>query len=341
MAAPFPDLSDPPWTPGLAAQLEQAALAIGQLGARVSASPLAQIWCQRAKWTGFAVALQGQGAEIEEIDIFGHECGAPLPHRAPLSTTIYDRDELSNWLAGTAKPIPHWREIVRYPQDLPFDWKERPALLRALQLVAAHSRQEPGIRPALDLPILLAALKITRTPLPCLVSADKAWRYSPRDRDAIVRRYLRGLAKTSEIGLERLGHLEEQRVRAAHAIERATRPGRLAELLAWSLKFPVLSPRRVSDHLGLSISGAGKLLKRAEAAGSLVEISGRRAWKIYVSADIAIGFGLVNRPRGRPPSPLRAPPPLNETLSRFDAELKAIDQRLAQLGIHGSNADDI
>ena len=341
MTTPFPDLSDPPWTPGLAALMEQAALAIGRLDARVSASPLAQIWYQRAKWTGFAEALQGQGAEIEEIDIFSRESGAPLPHRAPLSTTIYDRDELSNWLAGTAKPIPHWREIVRYPQDLPFDWKERPALLRALQLVASHSRQEAGIMPALDLPLLLTTLKITRTPLPCLVTADKAWRYSPRDRDPTIRRYLRNLTKASEIGLERLGHLEDQRVRAAQTIERAARPGRLVELLAWSLKCPVLSPRNVSEKLGLSISGAGKLLTRAEGAGLLVEISGRRAWKIYVSADIAIGFGFVDRPRGRPPSPLRAAPPLNETLSRFDAEMKAIDQRLAQLGIHGSNADDM
>ena len=68
----------------------------------------------------------------------------------------------------------HWREIVRYPQDLPAEWTERPALLRALQLVATHSRQEIGIKPALDLPVLLTALKITRTPLPCLVTADKA-----------------------------------------------------------------------------------------------------------------------------------------------------------------------
>lgn len=341
MPAPLPDLSDPPWTPALAALLEQAALAIGRLDARISASPLADTWRQRATWTGYAKALQGQGAEIEEIDIFGRECGAPLPHRVPLATSTYDREELSGWLAGTPKPAPHWREIVRYPQDLPADWSERPALLRALQLIASHARQEAGIMPALDLPIVLAALKITRTPLPCLVTPDKAWRYCPRDRDAMIRRYLRGLARASEIGLERLRHLEDQRVRAAHAIGRATRPGRLSELLAWSLKFPVLSPRNVSNHLGLSISGAGKLLTRAEAAGLLVEISGRRAWKVYVTADMAIGFGLIDRPRGRPPSPLRTATPLNETLSRFDAEMKAIDQRLAQLGVHRSNADEM
>ena len=340
MAAPFPDLSDPSWTADLASLLAEAALAIGRLDARVCASPLANIWRHRAKWLGIAKALQGQGVEIDEIDIFGRECEVPLPHRLVPNTSVYDRLELSNWLAGARNRTPHWREIVRYPEDLPFDWKERPALLRALQLIASHSRQEAGIMPALDLPLLLTTLKITRIPLPCLVTADKAWRYSPRERDPIIRRYLRSLIKASEIGLERLCHLEDHRLRAAQTIQRAARPGRLAELLAWSLNFPVLSPRSVSDNLLLTISGAGKLLRRAEEAGLLVEISGRQAWKVYISADIAIGFGFLDRPRGRPP-PLWAGPPLNETLLRSDAEMQSIGQRLAQLGVHGPEPDDM
>src|SRR3546814_3832554 len=86
MPITIPDLSEPIWTSRLVARLERAAAAIGRLDARVSASPAAAPWQRRATWTGYTTALRVQGAEIDEIDIFGRECAVNLPGRRPMPT---------------------------------------------------------------------------------------------------------------------------------------------------------------------------------------------------------------------------------------------------------------
>ncbi len=85
MPRPLPDLSAPEWTQHLAALLERASLAIGRLDARVCATFTRTAWIERASWIGFAEARRGQGAEIDDIDVFGLSAGANLPQRRPLS----------------------------------------------------------------------------------------------------------------------------------------------------------------------------------------------------------------------------------------------------------------
>ncbi|MBN8846733.1 MAG: hypothetical protein J0I73_01355 [Sphingomonas sp.] len=78
-------LTSLPWSDPLAAALEQAALAIGRLNARISASPVRSAWQIRAAWSGYSKALQLQGVEIDEIDVFAWGCAIPLPGRARIS----------------------------------------------------------------------------------------------------------------------------------------------------------------------------------------------------------------------------------------------------------------
>src|SRR3546814_11429635 len=54
-------------------------------------------WQRRATWTGYTTALRVQGAEIDEIDIFGRECAVNLPGRRPMPTHLDDRDALPIW----------------------------------------------------------------------------------------------------------------------------------------------------------------------------------------------------------------------------------------------------
>lgn len=340
MATPSPALLDVAWASELAALLEATSLAIGRLDARICASPVRAAWAERASWAGFAAARQGQGAELDEIDIFALACGLPLPQRRPLAFAEDEAKALADWQTQLAnRSQPHWRELVPVTLDLPPDWRDRPALIRALALTAAHAAANRSAAPWLTQPALFASLGITEAPLPCLVAPDKALRLSPRD-PAIVRRYLKRLAKAAEDGLAQLAAMEADRRRAAAVLATQHRPGALVGLVALLQRRPLLSPAGVAQALGVGLSGAGKLLKRAAELGLLVEISGRQSWRAYLVPDVAVRFGFVSPPRGRP----RADPLLTESvdqlLVQFDAEMAAFDARFATIADAGEMLED-
>src|SRR3546814_5669271 len=89
------------------------------------------------------------------------------------------------------------------------------------------------------------------------------------------------------------------------------------------------------SSLGLSVAGASKLLERATAAGLMVEITQRRSWRQFLTADLAVEFGYTKASRGRPakvPPPLSTDRDLAEVFDRFDQELADIDALLARSG---------
>ena len=334
MAAPFPDLSTPDWSASLASALEQAALAIGRLDTRISTTSVSSAWQLRACWSGYAAALRAQGVEIDEIDIFGREYDLPLPGRRPVATLYNELSGLETWRNGLRDAQrQHWRELTPLSLDLPADWNDRPLLLRALELNARHARADRGIAPWLAFPALLSALGATRNVLPCLIPADKAWRLAPRDRAAIVPRNLKSLTRLAEDALERLSSIEACREAAARAIAADRRPWALGALLALLMITPVTTPREVAQTFDLTLSGAGKLLSRAAALDLVVEVSARQSWRVYLARDLAVRYGFVAAKRGRPLAPVASSPPIDDALAQFDAEMAALDARLARLGI--------
>jgi len=338
---PLPDLSTPAWTAKLAQRIERASASIARLDARVAVSPVANAWRQRSVWTGYAASLRGQSAEIEEIDIFARECGVSIPGRISPPSISEDAGDLARWQADLKdRSIHHWRDDVAYSTATPDDWRNRPALLRALEMLGRHARADRSITSWLNLPRLLHSMEVTATPLPCLAIADKALRLTPRDSEAIVARFLRQIAEAAATGLQRLDAMEEHRLRAAAVAGNTLRPGKLFPLLAFLQLRPVTSPRVVARQLELSISGAGKLLARAADAGLLVEISGRQAWRTYLVTDLAVAFGFARRPVGRPVEPPKVSEALDPSLSRFDAEMAELDAMLARLGVVSHVGDE-
>lgn len=334
MTRPISDLSEPVWTSKLVSALERAAASISRLDARVSVSPAAAPWSLRASWTGYATALRGQSAEIDEIDIFSRESGVKLPGRPAMPTHVDDPGTLQAWQGGLRQRQPHyWRDVAAIPTDVAEDWNRRPALLRALEVAARHARADATITPWLTIPSLLRSMNITHAMLPCLTIADKAFRLAPSEGQAIIVRNLRALADRAEEGLQRLQALEDHRLRAAAAIWDAHRPGKLLELVALIQFVPVVSPRLVAQKLHVSLSGAGKLLMRAADLELLTEVSGRRAWRTYMAPDLAVAFGFVSRPVGRPHAAPRQLPDLEPALSAFDREMAEVDAMLAKFSV--------
>lgn len=330
---PPPPLTALPWTPDLAAALAEASLAIGRLDARVSASSCAPAWRLRARWMGYARALQLQRFEIEEIDLIAHQCGLQLAGRARLETAGDPFAAFEPWRIRLAeKEGHHWREDLPFTFDPPEGWAEAPALARALTLLDTWARADTTIAPWLAFPVVLYRMGMTMSPLPCLVAGDAGQRFALDARPALLKRLLKQLRRSAEDGLARLTRLEDTVQRSAAAISEERRPGKLADLGRIALTRPCLAARSLAPLLDLTISGAGKLLERARALGMLAEVSGRGTWRTYVTPDIAVSLGLAPPPRGRPRLPPAPSPALDSVLATFDAEMAAFDARVARAG---------
>jgi hypothetical protein len=322
-------------SPQLAASLEAASLAIGRLDARVCATSVVKPWQLRAAWTGYARALQLQGHEIDEVDVFSWGCGVRVPGRVTGDTLADPFADFNPWRAQLALPVGrHWRE------DLPFEpladevFGRAPLLVRALEITRQHAGADLGISAWLALPLLLQRLGATQTPLPCLVVGTGAFRNRSGDPAVVLRQLLRALCDAADAGLASLTSIEADRRRAIHAIRGERRSGSLTELAALSLTAPVLSPQSVGKALGLSLSGAGKLLTRAAQLQLLREVTNRGSWRLYLTPDLAVTLGFMAAPRGRP----RAEPPalphdrdVAAIVDSFDAEMENFVRRFPNL----------
>ena len=313
--------------------VERAALAIGRLDARVSASSVAPAWHRRAAWTGYARALQLHGTEIDEIDVFSWGSGVHVPGRPARHTLVDEFSAFDPWLIRLQAQGRHWAE------DLPFtvaqapDRPRPPALLRTLSLLSEYLRAERSLDAWLSVPILLHRLGVTERPLPCLVAGDRRLIHPLRDMAPTWRRILRELEESAIAGGKCLTSIEDARAMAVAAIAAERRPSALHRLSALLLSAPVQSPEAVARKLKLTLSGAGKLLTRAAGLGLVVEVSGRKAWRTYVSPDLAVALGLLSAPRGRPAARPPSPEPvgdLRSVLAAFDRELADFDARFGE-----------
>jgi hypothetical protein len=75
-------------TPGDASAIAICSAAIARLDARISGSFVSKPWIVRAAWSGYAGALQLQGAEIEEIDVFSRACDLKSPNAMSAPPTL-------------------------------------------------------------------------------------------------------------------------------------------------------------------------------------------------------------------------------------------------------------
>ena len=330
MARPPLPFTALPWTPDLAAALGDAMAAIARLDARVSASSLSPAWTLRASWQGYANTLRLQQFAIEEIDIIAAQCGLRLAGREPPATVGEPMVDYALWRATLGEPAGrHWREDLPFTFDLPEGWGEAPALARALALLDAWARADKSIAPWLGFPAVLRRMGITTSPLPCLVAGDAGQRFALDPRPALFKRLLKQLCRSAEDGLNRLQRLEAVSRRSAAAIASELRPGKLLDLGRLCLGQPCLAARSLAPALGVTISGAGKLLERAARLGIVIETSGRQSWRSYVAPDVAAALGLVRPDRGRPKSPPPPSPALSAVLADFDREMAAIEGKIS------------
>lgn len=333
LASPFTAVL---WDPALADALADASAALARLDARVCASLLKASWRIRASWTGYAAALQLQQSPLEEIDIIAERCGLRLPARPVPRTEDEPFAAYEPWFFRLNEPDGHhWAEDLPFTFDPPAGWREAPALVRALTMLDAVVRADRTMGAWLSFPGLLRRFGLTRIALPCMVIGDATQRTLRDARPAQLKRLLKQITRAAGEGLERLERLEANTRRAAAAIAREHRAGKLTDLVQIALTRPCLAARSAAPLLGITISGAGKLLERATALGFMAEISGRGSWRTYVTPDIAIALGERSAERGRPVTAQFTTSAVVDILHAFESEMAEIDARLERLGISG------
>lgn len=324
----------PSYTPPIASAVASCTAAIACLDARISVSAVASAWEMRAAWSGYAQALQLQGVEIDDIDVFSWGCGLKIPGRPTRATNLDEFAAFADWRSALrGKDALAWRDSLPSIVAEPADAAEHPPLVRALDRIRQLARVDGSIEPWLGLPFALRDQKISTHPIPCLAGGAKSLRLKFRPLDADWLAIFRSLTVAATSGLERLDHLERLYRDAQRAVVREFRPGALPSLIALTMHRPIVSPQYVAQTLDLSIAGASKLLDRGVASGLLVEITRRRTWRVFLAADLAITFGYASPKRGRPklePSPLPADRDLSDVFDAFDDEMARIDRLLAR-----------
>lgn len=330
----------PPWsrlgplyTTEVVRTLARCTGAITALNARISVSSVAKPWRVRAAWSGYTTALQLQGVEVDEIDVYSWGCGLKVPGRPLISTTLYPFEGFAAWQHALATQHgPGWRDPLPTAIGERGDAREHAPLVRALDLVRQYARVDGTSKPWLWAPFMLCGLGLTSTPLPCLTGGAKAFRLKRTPSDTDWAGTFNGLSRAAEEGIDRLTELERLHRRGLQAVLDASRPGVLPRLLALSALRPLLSPQSVADALGLSVAGASKVIGRAAAAGLLVEITTRKSWRQFLTPDLAVAFGFATPRRGRPRIDVPALPvsaTLATALETFDHEMAEIDRILA------------
>lgn len=334
MARPSPALISTPWTTELACALESAAAAIARLDARLSASSVASAWGLRAAWSGYATALQLQGVEIDEADVFSWGTGVHLPGRQSRPSLDNPFAAFEPWRQALVATGHHWQEQLPFTPELSDGLAAAPSLLRACEITRQFALADRSIQPWLWLPVLLHRMGVTQSPLPSLTCGNKALRYGTLQAGPQCLRLLGHMTRAADRSLDTLEMIEADRRRATAAIAGLHRPGQLSTLAAALLHHPVTSPDRVAETLGLTLSGAGKLLERAAKAGLVREVSGRRSWRVYAAPDVAVGLGLALARRGRPRKAIEstaAPKEVEDIVARFDREMAEFDARFGAL----------
>ncbi|WP_206379255.1 hypothetical protein [Sphingobium yanoikuyae] len=126
----------PSYTPRVVTEVAHAAAVIATLNSRISRSLVQSAWQTRAAWAGYARALQLEGHEVEEIDLFSWGCRVTIPGRPLRATNRGEYEAFAPWqdMLGSSDPFA-WRDALPKAVELPAEAADHPPLVRALEQI--------------------------------------------------------------------------------------------------------------------------------------------------------------------------------------------------------------
>jgi hypothetical protein len=288
----------------------------GRLYEAVERSPVAGPWLARSRIDAAVRLLHADGVGVDRDRVLRHCHDLPLPHRSDADTPV------ATLLARLAAP-PASGPSDRLAQEIHgADGLTQlyAALYRWLRTQGQPSQGYVLVMERLArLDLVPQTLWALAQPAGPAVLAERDWVESALQRleraTATARQDLAGLALTLEEWRNRLGSRR--------------RNSRLDQVLLDVAGMLVATPVAIARRHDLSVRGAAAMLDELMELGILVEITGRRSWKIYVPADQTI---MPAAAAGRLPSRLQAltPPDVEPLLADADAAIARAQAALAR-----------
>lgn len=95
----------------------------------------------------------------------------------------------------------------------------------------------------------------------------------------------------------------------------------------------VVTPTSAARRLGLSLRGASTMLEELAALGIVVEVTGRKSWKIFVPGDlvVAVPGERVQRHKEQPAAPAARSPDLEPLLVEAESAMSRVQAAMARL----------
>jgi hypothetical protein len=278
-----------------------------------------------------SAAAQAEGIEstVQPLDLYCGLYGVSVPGRPDWAMSTRARHlalklDQALQLGEAARPA-SWLRLA--PALPPADSADpTPRLFRALEvlrLACLTSRRQ--VECWGTLPFALVSAGLTPLPVPALTLTHQRLRLERFDpvllRLRLLDRLDRQLGELLGLASRLVRDHALMMVRLRQAPKAATL-GRLADLL---LKLPLVTPKLVSDLLGLDLSTAGRLCARATELELLKPITHRASWKVYGAALVQDRYG--NRLGLHPTSQATtraAPAPIRQLMEDVDALLAAM-----------------
>jgi hypothetical protein len=321
----------------LAMPLETASAAIGRLDARLGGRTiLRDAWLYRTRLREAVRCAAADGRKVDLDELLCVLTGIPLRRRRDWGGLSYALGVFEALSVHThpdrrKAAVERMREGVdggiggarsaEFLQDLDLlsgRMKEAGRGLPALVAVATELMQwlqDGGDRLTGRLAAIrhLAAAGLTSIPLPCLTGTD-AMR-DDRDPRRWNVNFMKAIARDAQQGERILIELWHAWVDWHRRIGPRRRNSKLPRLIDLAAAHPLTTPAHAAKLLRCSVRGASMLLDELVEAGVLIEATGRKSWRGFVTRDF-IGVAAVARD-GLRRAPSEAPGGLVEKGARM------------------------
>lgn len=142
--------------------------------------------------------------------------------------------------------------------------------------------------------------------------------------------FMRGLARASNEGLQRLNQLERDFARWQSALPTSRSDSRAADAVVLLGTMHALTPRYIAETLGMTRQAAARILKRLEDYGIVRKATNRQRWLIYLADNISAAAtqeGMIPESTQRPQVELEAiDRVLGDAYDALDRTLKRDDE---------------
>lgn len=335
--------------------LADAAYAIGALNGALAASPVARFWRERAAVTGLADCLVLAGASLTPAEFFRAAVGLvepvffaeldralvgmivaeALPSLAPRSLTVrlvvrLQGSRLLPYEEWTASRRPSAATRTAVAENLNVTPTAGAGVGTALSSIAAAVTEAlAGLRAGQEsewhgwliaalLPALLARMRLTATPLPCLTGLTRGMRFSTMGETDVHALLLSRLAEQAREALAMLRRLEACAAAWRGRLSGLTARSRAGAAAGVFLIWPACTRPQLAAALDVTQAGAGTVLAALIDRG-IVQRQMHDGTAFFVAAESLGAFKLAAR-QGRPTAA-----PTTAAVAEFEAAVAAFD----------------